>query len=93
MGKVTRMYADSSTTTTSSMRGLRQRTVGSRHYQPPRRIEGLGDNDDPVDRRTNVRMAGSMSSEAFVKLAMIQLMLHRLESSDTDSEFHYRKVA
>jgi putative transposase len=40
------------------------------------------------DREKSVR-----SSEAFVKLAMIQLMLHRLEPDETDAEFHYRKVA
>src|SRR5512143_2636773 len=34
------------------------------------------------------------SSEAFIKLAMIQLMLHRLEPSDMDPEFRYpRPVA
>jgi transposase len=34
------------------------------------------------------------SSEAFIKLAMIQLMLHRLEPSDGDAEFRYpRPVA
>ncbi|AGA28323.1 IS5/IS1182 family transposase [Singulisphaera acidiphila] len=30
-----------------------------------------------------------LSSEAFIKLAMIQLMLHRLEPSDVGAEFHY----
>src|SRR3954471_16890999 len=35
-----------------------------------------------------------LSSESFVKLAMIQLMLHRLEPSDVDPEFRYpRPVA
>jgi len=40
------------------------------------------------DREKSVR-----SSEAFVKLAMIQLMLNRLEPKETDAEFHYRAAA
>ena len=34
-----------------------------------------------------------MSSEAFIKLAMIQLMLNRLVPSETDAKFHYREAA
>ena len=35
-----------------------------------------------------------LSSESFIKLAMVQLMLHRLELSDVDPEFRYpRPVA
>jgi putative transposase len=34
-----------------------------------------------------------LSSESFIKLAMIQLMLHRLRPSDAEAEFHYRNVA
>jgi putative transposase len=34
-----------------------------------------------------------LSSEAFIKLAMIQLMLNRLVPSETDAEFHYREAA
>jgi hypothetical protein len=34
-----------------------------------------------------------LSSESFIKLAMIQLMVHRLHPDDTDAEFHYRAVA
>jgi putative transposase len=41
-----------------------------------------------VDREKSV-----LSSEAFVKLAMIQLMLNRLEPKATDPEFHYRTAA
>ena len=40
------------------------------------------------DREKSVR-----SSEAFVKLAMIQLMLNRLQPKGTDAEFHYRQAA
>src|SRR5262249_10442634 len=35
----------------------------------------------------------ALSSESFIKLAMIRLMAHRLEPSETDAEFHYRNVA
>ena len=38
------------------------------------------------DREESVR-----SSESFIKLAMIQLMLHRLEPSDRDAEFRYTR--
>ncbi len=34
-----------------------------------------------------------LSSEAFVKLAMIQLMLNRLEPKGTEAEFHYRAAS
>src|SRR3954452_13417254 len=44
-------------------------------------------------RLSEDREKSTRSSEAFIKLAMIQLMLHRLEPDDTDAEFHYRKAA
>jgi putative transposase len=34
-----------------------------------------------------------LSSESFIKLAMIQLMFHRLRPSDVDAEFHYYSAA
>src|SRR5580698_263876 len=39
------------------------------------------------------RERSAMSSEAFIKLAMIQLMLHRLEPNQVDAEFQYRRAA
>jgi len=39
------------------------------------------------------REKSTLSSESFIKLAMIQLMLHRLQPDETDAEFCYRKSA
>lgn len=44
-------------------------------------------------RLSKDREKSVLSSESFVKLAMIQLMLHRLEPSKVDAEFHYRETA
>jgi len=40
-------------------------------------------------RLSKDREKSVLSSESFIKLAMIQLMLHRLEPSDGDAEFRY----
>ena len=44
-------------------------------------------------RLSKDREKSTLSSESFVKLAMIQLMLHRLRPDVTDAEFHYREAA
>src|SRR5437764_7665537 len=44
-------------------------------------------------RLSKDREKSTLSSEAFVKLAMIHLMLNRLEPKDTEAEVHYRPVA
>ncbi len=45
-------------------------------------------------RRLNKdRERSVLSSESFIKLAMIQLMLNRLQPKDTDAEFQYRTAA
>jgi putative transposase len=44
-------------------------------------------------RLSKDREKSVLSSESFIKLAMIQLMLHRLRPDETDAEFHYREAA
>jgi putative transposase len=44
-------------------------------------------------RLSKDREKSVLSSESFIKLAMIQLMLHRLHPSAVDPAFHYPKVA
>ncbi len=44
-------------------------------------------------RLSKDRERSVLSSEAFIKLAMIHLMLNRLEPKDTDADFHYRPAA
>ncbi len=44
-------------------------------------------------RLSKDREKSVLSSESFVKLAMIQLMLHRLQPSTIDAEFNYRSAA
>ena len=44
---------------------------------------------ETVESLSKDREKSTLSSEAFVKLAMIHLMLNRLESKNTDAEFRY----
>ena len=44
-------------------------------------------------RLSKDREKSVLSSESFIKLAMIHLMLNRLEPTGTDAEFHYREAA
>ena len=44
-------------------------------------------------RLSKDREKSVLSSESFIKLAMIQLMLNRIEPSEANPEFHYRSVA
>ena len=44
-------------------------------------------------RLSRDREMSGRSSEAFIKLAMIQLMVKRLRPEGTDAEFHYRNMA
>lgn len=44
-------------------------------------------------RLSKDREKSVLSSESFIKLAMIQLMLHRLRPSEIDPEFRYRTAA
>src|SRR4051794_23641249 len=44
-------------------------------------------------RLSKDREKSVLSSESFIKLAMIQLMLHRLRPDEEDAEFHYRGAA
>ena len=44
-------------------------------------------------RLSKDREKSTLSSESFIKLALIQLMLHRLRPSGADAEFRYRKAA
>ena len=44
-------------------------------------------------RLSKDREKGVLSSEAFIKLAMIHLMLNRLEPTEADAEFRYCKAA
>jgi transposase len=44
-------------------------------------------------RLSKDRERSVLSSETFIKLAMIHLMLHRLQPQGVDAEFHYRMAA
>ena len=44
-------------------------------------------------RLSKDREKSTLSSEAFIKLAMISMMVNRLVPSETDAEFRYREAA
>jgi transposase len=44
-------------------------------------------------RLSKDREKSVLSSESFIKLAMIQLMLHRLQPNEADAEFRYREAS
>jgi putative transposase len=44
-------------------------------------------------RLSKDREKSVLSSESFIKLALIQLMLHRLRPDEVDAEFHYRAAS
>ncbi len=106
MGKVTRMFADSKYHNFMLYRWVAEHTAwdltiirrpeGQKgwvtlpiRWTVERTFAWLG----RCRRLSKDRERSVLSSESFVKLAMIQLMLHRLRPSDTDPEFHFRKVA
>ena len=107
MGKVVRMYADIEVPQLQALRvGRGERARGScRSCAGPRDAEGwvklpirwtvertfawLG----RCRRLSKDREKSVLSSESFIKLAMIHLMLNRLEPYETDAEFHYREAA
>jgi transposase len=106
LGRVTRMYADSKyhnyalyTWVAEHARWkleIVRRPEGSQgwvklpiRWTVERTIAWLG----KCRRLSKDRERSVPSSEAFVKLAMIHLMLNRLEPKESDAEFHYRSAA
>jgi transposase len=106
MSKVTRMFADNKYHNHSLYawveRNVRwvlaviRRPEGSKgwvklpiRWTVERTFAWLGD----CRRLTKDREKTVRSSEAFIKLAMIHMMLNRLHSKGNEPEFHYRKAA
>jgi putative transposase len=106
MGKVVRMYADSKYHNFKLYEWVEEnaawdlsivrRPEGQRgwvklpiRWTVERTFAWLGN----CRRLSKDREKSVLSSEAFVKLAMIQLMFHRLRPSHSEPEFHYRSAA
>jgi len=106
MGKVVRMYADSTYHNFQLYEWVEEnagwelsivrRPAGSEgwvklpiRWTVERTFAWLG----RCRRLSKDREKSVLSSESFIKLAMIQLMFHRLRPSDADVEFHYRSAA
>jgi len=106
MGKVVRMYADSKYHNFKLYEWVEEnvawdlsivrRPEGQRgwvklpiRWTVERTFAWLGN----CRRLSKDREKSVLSSESFIKLAMIQLMFHRLRPSHTEHEFHYRSAA
>ena len=106
MGKVVRMYADSKyhnlrlyewvEANTAWDLSIVRRPEGSEgwvrlpiRWTVERTFAWLG----RCRRLSKDREKSVLSSESFIKLAMIQLMFHRLRPSHADAEFHYHSAA
>jgi putative transposase len=106
MGKVVRMYADSKYHNFKLYEWVEEnaawdlsivrRPEGERgwvklpiRWTVERTFAWLGN----CRRLSKDREKSTLSSESFIKLAMIQLMFHRLRPSHTEPEFHYRSAA
>jgi transposase len=106
MGKVVRMYADNKYHNFALYRWVEEnarwklsivrRPAGSEgwvrlpiRWTVERTFAWLGD----CRRLSKDREKSTLSSESFIKLAMIHLMLNRLEPKGTDAEFRYRPAA
>ena len=106
MGKVVRMYADSKYHNFKLYEWVQEnagwelsivrRPEGSKgwvklpiRWTVERTFAWLG----RCRRLSKDREKSVLSSESFLKLAMINLMLNRLQPDETDAEFHYREAA
>jgi transposase len=106
MGKVVRMYADNKYHNFALYQWVEdnarwqlsivRRPEGSEgwvrlpiRWTVERTFAWLGD----CRRLSKDREKSTLSSESFIKLAMIHLMLNRLEPKGTDAEFRYRPAA
>ena len=107
MGKVVRMYADGKYHNFALYEWVEANArVGPGDRSPARRMPRAGCGCRSAGRSSGRspgwarcrrlikdREKRYLSSESFIKLAMIQLMLNRLEPTGTDAEFRYREAA